>query len=122
MSLYTQSTHVANREILPIIMSTIVTILVGVVVWSIRVVRPRLCAVWLQATKLRGQIVDLKIPEEALWVTSPLTRAIDTFIMACPQPHRLGSPRLVEAGLNASTSQQSRPLKVVVRRWAMFCV
>ena len=70
----------------------------------------------MQATKLRSKMVELKIPEEALWVTSPLTRAIDTLMLACPHPHRLGSPPLAEAGLNASTSHQSRPLKLVVRR------
>ncbi len=70
----------------------------------------------MQATKLRGKLVEQKIPEEALWVTSPPTRAIDTLILACPQPHCLGAPPLAEAGLNASTSQQSRPLKLVVRR------
>ncbi|DBB11435.1 hypothetical protein WJX82_007343 [Trebouxia sp. C0006] len=68
-----------------------------------------------QATKLRNQLMEQKIPEEALWVTSPLTRAIDTLILACPQSHRLGPPPLAEAGLNASTSQQSCPLKLVVR-------
>ncbi len=72
----------------------------------------------MQATKLRSQLVEQKIPEEALWVTSPLTRAIDTLILACPQPHRLEPPPLAEAGLNASTSQQPRPLKLVVRRSA----
>ncbi len=76
----------------------------------------------MQATKLRNQLVEQKIPEEALWVTSPLTRAIDTLILACPQPHRLGPPPLAEAGLNASTSQQSRPLKLVVRRSASMTI
>ena len=72
----------------------------------------------MQATKLRNQLVEQKIPEEALWVTSPLTRAIDTLILACPQPHRLGAPPVAEAGLSASTSRQSRPLKLIVHRSA----
>lgn len=75
------------------------------------------CKLALQATRLRSKLVEQKIPEEALWVTSPLTRAIDTLILACPHPHRLGSPALAQAGLNASTSQPMRPLKLVVRRW-----
>lgn len=70
----------------------------------------------MQATKLRNKLVEQKIPEEALWVTSPLTRAIDTLILACPHLHRLGPPPLAVAGLSASTSQQSQPLKLVVRR------
>ena len=74
------------------------------------------CTLALQATRLRSKLVEQKIPEEALWVTSPLTRAIDTLILACPHPHRLGSPPLAQAGPSASTSQPSRPLKLVVRR------
>ena len=78
-----------------------------------------LTSAW-QASRLRSKLAEQKIPEEALWVTSPLTRAIDTLILACPQPQRLGSPLppLAEAGLNSSTSQQLRPFKVVVRRSA----
>ena len=75
----------------------------------------------MQATKLRSKLVEQKIPEEALWVTSPLTRAIDTLILACPQPQRLGSPPLAQAGLSASTSHPPRPLKLVVRRLVPSC-
>ena len=81
---------------------------------------PQLFESAMQATKLRSRLVEQKIPDEALWVTSPLTRAIDTLILACPHPHRLGSPPLAEAGLNAATSHQLHPLKLVVRRSAFF--
>ena len=83
------------------------------------------CHTSVQASRLRSKLVEHKIPEEALWVTSPLTRAIDTFILACPQPQRLGSPTPplldAEAGSSAST-QQSCPFKVVVRRSASCSV
>lgn len=74
----------------------------------------------LQASRLRSKLAEQKIPEEALWVTSPLTRAIDTLILACPQPQRLGSPvpPLAEAGPSASNQAQLPPFKVVVRRLA----
>ncbi|KAL3141675.1 hypothetical protein ABBQ32_004365 [Trebouxia sp. C0010 RCD-2024] len=70
-----------------------------------------------QASRLRSKLAEQKIPEEALWVTSPLTRAIDTLILACPQPQRLGSPvpPLAEAGPSASNQAQLPPFKVVVR-------
>ena len=82
------------------------------------------CYASVQASRLRSKLVEHKIPEEALWVTSPLTRAIDTLILACPQPQRLGSPTppLAEAEAGPSASnQQLRPFKVVVRRSASCC-
>lgn len=77
------------------------------------------CHASVQASRLRSTLAEQKIPEEALWVTSPLTRAIDTLILACPQPQRLGSPipPPAEAGPSAN-NEQLRPFKVVVRRSA----
>lgn len=82
------------------------------------------CGATVQASRLRSKLAEQKIPEEALWVTSPLTRAIDTLILACPQPQRLGPPTHppaeAEAGPSA-ISQQLHPFKVVVRRLVSGC-
>lgn len=82
------------------------------------------CGASVQASRLRSKLAEQKIPEEALWVTSPLTRAIDTLILACPQPQRLGPPipplAEAEAGPSAA-SQRLHPYKVVVRRSLSGC-
>eukprot|EP00891_Asterochloris_glomerata_P006278 jgi/Astpho2/6278/Aster-03673 len=52
-----------------------------------------------QAAALRQKM--RKIPTGALWLTSPLTRAIDTMMLACPEPERMGAA--------------CKPLKVEVR-------
>ena len=78
-----------------------------------------MCGACVQASRLRSKLAEQKIPEEALWVTSPLTRAIDTLILACPQPQRLGPsiPPLADAEAGPSaTIQPLQPFKVVVRR------
>lgn len=37
-----------------------------------------------QATGLRPQLRALNLPPDALWVSSPLTRALETFWLGCP--------------------------------------
>lgn len=37
-----------------------------------------------QATSLRPQLRALNLPSDALWVSSPLTRALETFWLGCP--------------------------------------
>lgn len=75
--------------------------------------------------------MELKIPDEALWVSSPLSRAIDTFMLSCPLPHRIGCPTAtlpVQAAVQAGPSQQQQaghpnqapPLKLAVRRYVLY--
>lgn len=33
----------------------------------------------------------MKISRDALWVVSPLTRALETLLLACPMAHKIGS-------------------------------
>ena len=44
----------------------------------------------LQARKLKGQLQALKLGPKALWVSSPLSRAMQTMLLACPQAQALG--------------------------------
>jgi hypothetical protein len=39
---------------------------------------------WGQAGQLRAELDKMAIPDGALWVTSPLTRAIETMMLARP--------------------------------------
>lgn len=43
-----------------------------------------------QALALRGKLAALKLPPDTLWVASPLQRALQTLLLACPAAHLLG--------------------------------
>ena len=43
----------------------------------------------LQAMNLRAKLERLAKLENAVWVTSPLTRAVETFLLSCPKEHLL---------------------------------
>ena len=47
-------------------------------------------AACMQAKKLQGQLQAMKLGGKALWVSSPLSRAMQTMLLACPQPASLG--------------------------------
>ncbi len=56
--------------------------------------RKRLVSMWccanaLQAINLRVKLERLAKLENAVWVTSPLTRAVETFLLSCPKGHLL---------------------------------
>lgn len=78
-----------------------------------------------QAQSLRLDLAEACAKREkqfgdALWVTSPLTRAMQTFLTACPYQSRL---QRAANGANASTSAagghvSERPLRMVVLRYA----
>ena len=44
-----------------------------------------------QATALRRHFEAQGLPGDALWVTSPLTRAVETLLLACPTAHLLSA-------------------------------
>lgn len=44
----------------------------------------------MQATELRGKVAMLAKLEGALWVSSPLTRAIETMLLSCPKADLIG--------------------------------
>jgi hypothetical protein len=52
----------------------------------------------LQAMNLRAKLERLAKLENAVWVTSPLTRAVETFLLSCPKGH------LLKPGVPQSTS------------------
>ena len=43
----------------------------------------------VQAINLRAKLEKLAKLEQAVWVTSPLTRAVETFLLSCPKRHLL---------------------------------
>ena len=45
----------------------------------------------LQAISLRAKLEKLAKLDGAVWVTSPLTRAMETFLLSCPKRHLLAS-------------------------------
>ena len=47
------------------------------------------CGITVQAINLRGKLEKLAKLENAVWVTSPLTRAVETFLLSCPKRHLL---------------------------------
>lgn len=53
----------------------------------------------LQAKSIRQDLLDLGLPSDCLWLTSPLSRAIETFMLACPYsdllPNQEGAPNVV---------------------------
>lgn len=55
-----------------------------------------------QAAALRQQLAAMNLPPDVLWVTSPLSRAIQTLLFACPSLHGDGG---------------ALP-NIIVRRWA----
>ena len=56
----------------------------------------------MQAEKLREKLVSMKIGKDALWVSSPMTRALETMLLGCPQSSRIGA--------------RETPLNIAVRR------
>ena len=44
----------------------------------------------MQARKLKGLLQSMKLGPKALWVSSPLARAMQTMVLACPQAELLG--------------------------------
>ena len=61
---------------------------------------------FIQAEKLREKLMSMKISKDALWVTSPMTRALETMILGCPQSSRIGA--------------KERPLNIAVRRYTLI--
>lgn len=43
-----------------------------------------------QAIALRKELAKLNLPPDTLWLTSPLQRAMQTLLLACPTAHLLG--------------------------------
>lgn len=43
-----------------------------------------------QARALRQELAKLSLPPDTLWITSPLQRAMQTLLLACPHAHLLG--------------------------------
>lgn len=79
----------------------------------------------LQARKLRSELAQLNLPADTLWVTSPLSRAIETLMLGCPTAHLLRAPGGgAPTGSTASGSTENsaavpnggsdQPLRVVV--------
>ena len=69
-----------------------------------------------QATRARATLASLRLPPDALWVVSPLTRALETWVLACPVAHRVGGggEKTTTASPHASSAAQP-PFRVVVR-------
>lgn len=61
-----------------------------------------------QATELRSKLAALGKLDGALWVSSPLTRAIETLLLSCPKAHLIGRREQQDAVDNAN-------IKVVIR-------
>ena len=59
-----------------------------------------------QAEKLREKLLGMKISKDALWVVSPMTRAMETLLLGCPHSSRIGCT--------------DNPLKTAVREYAPF--
>ena len=55
-----------------------------------------------QAEKLREKLASMKISKDALWVSSPMTRALETMLLGCPLAKQIGAAQ--------------KPLNVAVRR------
>lgn len=49
------------------------------------------CVDDMQALNLRVKLEKLSKLENAVWVTSPLTRAVETFLLSCPKKQLLVS-------------------------------
>ncbi len=45
----------------------------------------------VQATELKSKLAVLAKLDGALWVSSPLTRAIETLLLSCPKAHLIGT-------------------------------
>ena len=60
----------------------------------------------MQARKLRGQLQGMKLGPKALWVSSPLARALQTMLLACPQSELLGG------------ACRDRGFRTAIRGWA----
>lgn len=58
----------------------------------------------LQARLLRQQLHTMNLPDDALWVTSPLSRAMQTLMHACPALNGGGGapPKIVVRRCDAS--------------------
>jgi hypothetical protein len=51
-----------------------------------------------QALALRKKLAALKLPPDTLWVASPLQRALQTLLLACPAAHLLGKDSNASCG------------------------
>lgn len=61
----------------------------------------------LQARALRSELAQLNLPPDTLWVTSPLSRAIETLLLACPTAHLLRQAAGSSSASGASCSGAS---------------
>lgn len=52
----------------------------------------------LQSQRLRSQLAGLKLPRKVLWVASPLSRALQTMLAACPYPQVLAASCTASGG------------------------
>ena len=50
-----------------------------------------MCQRIMQSQRLRTQLAGLKLPHKVLWVASPLSRAMQTMLLACPYPQLLAA-------------------------------
>lgn len=57
-----------------------------------------------QARVLRPQLAALGLPPDTLWLTSPLQRAMQTLLLACPHAHLLGSGDAGGSGSSGGSS------------------
>ena len=69
------------------------------------------CQALVQAVNLRAKLEKLAKLEHAVWVTSPLTRAVETFLLSCPKRHLL-APKISQIP-TGSDMQVRGPLSVL---------
>jgi hypothetical protein len=72
----------------------------------------------VQAIELKGRVQALAKLDGALWVSSPLTRAIETLLLSCPKAHLIGrrgqhDSTSVKVCRNGDTSARSLDMNIV---------
>lgn len=72
-----------------------------------------------QAISLRATVASWSLPEETVWITSPLSRAIETLLLARPYPSGNGRHRSPDenAPLNEQSSSGSNTLGICDSPW-----
>lgn len=61
----------------------------------------------LQACQLRAELAALNLPPNTLWLTSPLQRAMQTLLLACPSAHLLEKSGGGEGGSSSGSFQEN---------------
>ena len=67
----------------------------------------------MQATELRSKLAALAKLDGALWVSSPLTRAIETLLLSCPKAHLIGRREQQDILDNANIKACARVVMLV---------